>query len=937
MAKIVFDNIFSKIYGNELTDKIHAEIDDYLSYKVQDARFILQNMDKSKKFFNKSGQEAKPWDGVRRLYWKKGSSMGLFYTGMLSGVVDVLRKNNIKFQFEDERTRPEVNCPQLKFLPPSDFETRKYQSWTIDLSYKASRGIIEAATGSGKTLIVTELISKIKTTPFLFVVLSTDLMEQAHDTLSSCLNIPIGKIGGGVCNIQDINVITVQTAIKALNSGNKEFKIKDYQYDDDDKEKWEDSTVESTQKAKDICKLITECKGIYFDECVSGDTNITTEKGIIKISQIPEKKCRFALTYDGTNIIWKPILNFWKKGIRKTIKIQTEFGNEIICTPEHPILTKVGWKQAGQILLTDEVLSVNADVKNGCQLINAEDLENIYSDTKSKLEQNLSGIKSIYNISQDYHYVNADVVKKPYRFIRLFYNLLNTKEVKNIPNTLKDMISSQYGMNIISNQQIKKNKPYWEHVLEILALYYLAQDLKTTDYNLTMALFRKIGLNIRQNFYQNMEWLQEFVKTVDMEINQLHHVQNVFRHLHYYQKQYIMENKRKLQNNYWKKSEILDSHGGYATMVALLENVLNTSLYIPKDGIKKRTRLWLRGLEKKATTVKFVNHKEKENNTTTYSFQNNQPLNYQSGFQNSFQNVCNTKWQKIKNISHNINQEVYDIEVKDTHCFFANNLLVHNCHHASSKTCREFLWSAKNSFWRYGGSATPYREDGEEMMLQALFGKKIVKINASYLIKHGYLVKPYIFDLQMYGDYENYKTYPSIYSHNVVNNKRLNEKTISLANNFESNGLTTLILVRDYEHGDNLLAIRPDIPFIKGDQSRTCRKNAINALRSGQSRIAIATSLADEGLDIRRLGAVIIAGGGKSITRVYQRVGRTLRTFENKDRAFIVTFNHHCKFLDKHGSRVYSLLKKEDEFVVKKSTEDSIMDDINNVSCNLLK
>lgn len=511
MVKIVFGNIFSKIFGVELTNEIHDELNDSLSYPVQNARFILQNMNKQK--FHNSKKE---WDGIRRLYWKKGP-MGLFYTGMLAGVVDVLKKNGIKFYFEDERVKPEANCPQLKFLPPEDFEQRKYQSWTVDLSYKASRGIIEAATGSGKTLMAVELIGKIQTTPFLFTVLSTDLLEQAHDTLSSCLNVPVGKIGGGFCDIKGINVITIQTAIKALNYDNKDFKIKEYQFDDDDQETWDDPTIQSSNKARDITKLIEECKGVFVDEC----------------------------------------------------------------------------------------------------------------------------------------------------------------------------------------------------------------------------------------------------------------------------------------------------------------------------------------------------------------------------------------------------------------------------HHAAAKTVRSFLSSAKNSYWRFGGSATPYREDGEEMMLQAIFGKKIVKINASYLIKHGYLVKPYIFDLQMFGDYENYKTYPSIYSHNIVNNKRLNEQTIRLANHFESMGLTTLILVKEYEHGDNLLAIKPNIPFIKGNQSRMCRKNAINDLRSGQTKVAIATTLADEGLDIKRLGAVIIAGGGKSITRVYQRVGRTLRTFENKDKAFVVTFKHHCKFLDKHGSRVSTLLKKEEEFVVKKSTEDSIISDIN--------
>jgi superfamily II DNA or RNA helicase len=71
--------------------------------------------------------------------------------------------------------------------------------------------------------MVVRLISKIKTVPFIFFVLSSDLLEQAYDDLSSCLNVPIGKIGGGVCDIRDINVMTIQTAIRALNIDNENF------------------------------------------------------------------------------------------------------------------------------------------------------------------------------------------------------------------------------------------------------------------------------------------------------------------------------------------------------------------------------------------------------------------------------------------------------------------------------------------------------------------------------------------------------------------------------------------------------------------------------------------------------------------------------------------------------------------------------------------
>jgi len=140
--------------------------------------------------------------------------------------------------------------------------------------------------------------------------------------------------------------------------------------------------------------------------------------------------------------------------------------------------------------------------------------------------------------------------------------------------------------------------------------------------------------------------------------------------------------------------------------------------------------------------------------------------------------------------------------------------------------------------------------------------------------------------------------------------------------------MTTLILVQQYPHGDNLKAIRPDLVFIKGNQPKKQRKQALKDLRDGTIKVAIATTLADEGLDIKRLGCVIVAGGGKSVTRVYQRVGRTLRKFPGKDKAFVILFQHKCKFLEKHAKRVCNLLKKEKEFVIQQSLPENILEDV---------
>ena len=85
----------------------------------------------------------------------------------------------------------------------------------------------------GKTMTVTRMIGEIKSYPFMFYVLTKDLMIQAHSVLSSCLNEKIGMIGDGKCDIAKINVCTIQTAVRALHPDDK-LKISDYQFDEED-------------------------------------------------------------------------------------------------------------------------------------------------------------------------------------------------------------------------------------------------------------------------------------------------------------------------------------------------------------------------------------------------------------------------------------------------------------------------------------------------------------------------------------------------------------------------------------------------------------------------------------------------------------------------------------------------------------------------------
>jgi superfamily II DNA or RNA helicase len=501
MSIVIKIGNYTSMLEGELDDLVALELYRRLAYQKNDAFF------QAEAYNSKSDKE---WDGWTRLYFPDRRQS--FYTGLMSEVTSLFKEAKVKYRINDLRTIPPQNLPNLKFSPTSDKQPRPYQKQTVDACIAYTRGIVQAATGAGKTYIITELIGSLKTAPFIFLVPSIDLLEQTHDTLSSCLNVPIGLIGDGHSDVQDISVMTVQTAVRSLHSQDSKFKVDAYKYDDD--EDWDENFDKS--KSEQIKKYIQDCNGIFMDEG----------------------------------------------------------------------------------------------------------------------------------------------------------------------------------------------------------------------------------------------------------------------------------------------------------------------------------------------------------------------------------------------------------------------------HHAATKTAEDIMRAAKKAYWRFTGSATPYREDGADLMIQALFGRKLVNISPSYLIERDFLVRPHIFNVKMDGRHGDFLTYSKVYKHWIVENEPLNKLVATTMRYLASANISTLVLVQRYDHGERLQALCPGTPFIRGDMPRNERKMLIQDLKSGKVKTCIATTLADEGLDVRRLGAVLIPGGGKSTTRVYQRVGRVLRPFEGKTKAIAVLFQHDARFLKEHGSRVRKLMEDEPAFIVTNCKQQELLNEI---------
>jgi len=106
----------------------------------------------------------------------KGKTNGHYYfpTGLLHQVIDYLKNKNINFQITDQRIKPKSKST-LNFSSRNIPPLREYQKIIVSKAIEDCRGVIESATGTGKTRILIELINRLNLKT-LVIVPSKDLL-----------------------------------------------------------------------------------------------------------------------------------------------------------------------------------------------------------------------------------------------------------------------------------------------------------------------------------------------------------------------------------------------------------------------------------------------------------------------------------------------------------------------------------------------------------------------------------------------------------------------------------------------------------------------------------------------------------------------------------------------------------------------------------------
>jgi DNA excision repair protein ERCC-3 len=237
-------------------------------------------------------------------------------------------------------------------------------------------------------------------------------------------------------------------------------------------------------------------------------------------------------------------------------------------------------------------------------------------------------------------------------------------------------------------------------------------------------------------------------------------------------------------------------------------------------------------------------------------------------------------------------------------------LICDEAHRVGANFYIDLCEACKNTDYRLGFSATPWREAGDDKVMEGLLGPNIFEIKEQDLIDSEILARPVYVEVPYKTPQYNYSNYNSklstyntknnkpdrneVYNKAIVFNNERNKFIINLASNYlESDSqFPCLVLIHYIEHGEilqNLFELKGyDVPLVYGKTPIRTRRSIVQDLKDNKLKIAIASSVFNEGQDIPNLGLGILCGGGGSESRIIQQLGRFIRSYPDKEKGVFI-------------------------------------------------
>jgi len=259
--------------------------------------------------------------------------------------------------------------------------------------------------------------------------------------------------------------------------------------------------------------------------------------------------------------------------------------------------------------------------------------------------------------------------------------------------------------------------------------------------------------------------------------------------------------------------------------------------------------------------------------------------------------------------------EIVDIRCPHESVDFSKKdmLIVDEAKHSAAAGWRRIIESCNGI--RYGFDATPWSDNEDRnIVIKELFNQRVYEINRTDIgdsLADAYLEISHATDLNLQQkiddnidrlfvtrrrymrisdeDLKKMCAWESLVDIGICQNKERNNYAIQYA--MEHGDMQTLILIPRITLGEDYEKRIPGSRLVHSKISKKLRKAAMDEFKSGHLKTMIATSLADEGLDLPNVDLLIMVSGGRSSQKTIQRASRALRKTETKNCATIVDFS----------------------------------------------
>ncbi len=463
--------------------------------------------------------------------------------------------------------------------------------------------------------------------------------------------------------------------------------------------------IERSQFAPVQCRY----KVYVIDECLTGDTQITTDAGTLRIDN-PNIVGQNVLSYNESSNKWefKPVVRRFEQGTRQTYTIATD-RFKIKCTDNHLIRTDTGWVAAKNVKEGMRILSpTNADA--GPLSSNTEQMDafvDSFAGTSSKATSSERSrtalVPSSKLLNPIVHYAPADV-ENGSKFLLTCERKATALKASSLGG--KGIHSSQSTVSGFSGQKTSlltaatslqrawdsSMEPCWEMDLSLSPIH----TVDSRGWPGHMGNSSRLGWNIKQVAYQNYGHQLESLLTRATGTSPSAVIPSVI--LSWFQS--LTSSSQTLRKNVyqglgWISSRLKVLLGGTWTMdrFSLQSVAAHPSKSIQKDSVWQAISSWLTGYPNWNTPQKSIpTNKPREIKGTPIFRLELHPLENSCPTSKSLaSHQWNTNLETVRSIQIAEVEPVYDIEVADNHNFVANGLLVHNCHMLSTAAFNALL------------------------------------------------------------------------------------------------------------------------------------------------------------------------------------------------------------------------------------------------------